>query len=200
MNTKRDIEFLYEVGCLRFLQRNWKQFLNPDFQNISEHTLRVMWIALILAKYEKAGNIEKIFKMALVHDLPESRCGDVHYVSRQYAELFEKEATEDIFNNVSIGEEFVKIWHEYEERKCIEAKIVKDADTLDVDLELQEQEAKGHQLKKVFKKMRQDAVYKKIYTKSAKKLWKEIQKSNPNDWHWNAKNRYTAGDWKTKKK
>ncbi|MCX6807103.1 MAG: HD domain-containing protein [Candidatus Berkelbacteria bacterium] len=78
--TKRDLEFIYEVGALRFLQRNWKQFLNADFQNISEHTFRVIWIALILAKHENVNSHEKIIKMALVHDLSESRTGDAHYV------------------------------------------------------------------------------------------------------------------------
>jgi putative hydrolase of HD superfamily len=200
MNIKRDLSFLYEIGCLRFVQRTWRQFFNADFQNVSEHTLRVIWISLILAKYEKVGNQEKILKMALVHDLPESRCGDVHYVSKQYSQLLEEKAINDIFDATFLGKEFVKIWQEYEERKCIEAKIVKDADTLDVDLELQEQEARGHKLKRVFSVKRKNAVSKKLYTQSAKKFWKEIQNSNPHDWHnVYARNRFNDGDWKTKK-
>lgn len=27
-------------------------------------------------------------------------------------------------------------------------------------------------------------------------MWQEIQKSNPHDWHFFARNRFTAGDWK----
>jgi putative hydrolase of HD superfamily len=93
MNLKRDLEFLYEVGSLRFLQRTWKQFLNPDFGNISEHIFRVTWIALILAKHEKARDHEKIIKMALIHDLPESRTGDVHYVHKLYTNHQEEKAS-----------------------------------------------------------------------------------------------------------
>src|SRR3989338_1252535 len=199
MSIKRDLEFLYEIGCLRFLQRTWKQFLNPDAQNISEHTFKVIWIALILAKYEKTASEDKIIKMALIHDLPESRTGDVHYVSRLYTERKEGEAIRDIFINTSFADEFVKIWREYEERKCPEAKIVKDADTLDVELELNEQEARGHKLKDIWFKKRGKIVFKKLFTKAARKFWQEIKRSNPHDWHLKGNNRFNSGDWREKK-
>lgn len=92
--------------------------------------------------------------------------------------------------------DFHETWKEYEERNCIEAKIVKDADNIDVDLELKEQEAQGHTLRSIWKDMRKKVTYKNLYTKTAKKIWEEIQTSNPHDWHLNARNRYTAGDWK----
>ena len=195
MNNKRDIELLYEVGCLRFLQRNWRQFLNADFSNETEHSFRVAWIAMILTSYEKVKNIGKVVMMALVHDAGESRSGDVHYVSRQYTSRDEELAVEDIFSGTSLQKEIVELWKEYEERKTIEAKIVKDADNLDVEFELKEQEAKGENLRKYWQDARQ-RVYKNLYTKSAKKMWQEIQSSNPHDWHFYARNRFTAGDWK----
>ena len=198
MNIKRDLEFLYELGCFRFINRVWVQLGNPNFQNNAEHTFRVIWLALILAKYEKSNDVNKIIKMALVHDLPESRTGDVHYISRLYTSRDEESAIKDIFNNTSV-KEFIALWQEYEKRKSLEAKIVKDADSLDVDLELQEQANKGIQLQSVFAELRA-AVAAHYYTKSARKLWKEIQKSNPHDWHLHARNRYTAGDWSKFKK
>ncbi len=124
MTTKRDLELLYEIGCLRFLQRNWRQFLNADFQNEAEHTLRVIWIALIIAQYEKVVNKEKIIKMALIHDISESRTGDLHYVSRQYSARDEKKAIEDILKDTALEKELVPLWEEYEKRDSIEAKIL----------------------------------------------------------------------------
>ncbi|MBI4363505.1 MAG: HD domain-containing protein, partial [Candidatus Doudnabacteria bacterium] len=82
MSLKRDLELLYEIGAFRFVNRTWVQMLSPEFASTTEHTYRVMWLSLIIAKYEGVTNYEKILKMALVHDLPESRTGDVHYVSR----------------------------------------------------------------------------------------------------------------------
>ncbi|MBI4226266.1 HD domain-containing protein [Candidatus Roizmanbacteria bacterium] len=195
---KRDIELLYEVGCMRFLQRNWRQFLNADFSNETEHTFRVIWIALVLAKHEGVKDLGKITQLALVHDIGESRSGDVHYVSRQYTKRDEGLAVRDIFQETSLDQEMLAVWKEYEERKTIESKIVKDADNLDVEFELKEQEAKGEQIGKYWRDARQ-IVYQNLFTKSAKRMWQEIQKSNPHDWHFFARNRFTAGDWKSKK-
>jgi putative hydrolase of HD superfamily len=199
MNLKRDLEFLFEVGTFRYVQRTWKQFLNPDFQNDTEHTFRVIMIALLIARYEKVKDLEKIMKMALVHDLGESRAGDVNYLSRQYTQRDEELGIKDVLKGTAI-EDFVGVWHEYEERKSIEAKIVRDADLLDVDLEIVEQEARGHQLKKYWRKGRQTTIKKMFFTKTAVRLQKEILKANPHSWHLNGRNRFNSGDWKQKTK
>lgn len=199
MSTKRDLEFLYEIGAFRFLQRAWTHVLTPEFANITEHIYRVMWLGLILSKYEKKGDHEKILKMALVHDLPESRTGDAHYLSRQYSKRNERLAIQDMVKDTSVAE-FEKIWKEYESKKSIEARIVKDADNLDVDLELIEQEARGSNLRKIFDSHRKIVARDRLYTKSAKKLWDLMQTSNPHDWHLNGRNRFRAGDWKHKKR
>src|SRR5689334_12627107 len=108
----RDIDFLFEVGCLRHLQRTWQQFLGIQFANVSEHTLRVIWIALILAQYEGYTDTGYLVKLALVHDLAESRSVDVHYVSRQYAKRDEEGAIKDTLANTVVGEEFLTLWKE----------------------------------------------------------------------------------------
>jgi len=194
-NPARDLEFLYEIGCLRHIQRTWKQFLNPDFQDLSDHILRVVWIALTIAKYEGVENSEKIMKMALIHDVSESRSVDSHYVSRQYVERHEEEAIKDTLDGTAVYEEFMAIWQEYEKRDCIEAKIVKDADLIDVDLELKEQEYRGIRLGEDTLAGRLYVAQEKLYTETAKELFYAIQESNPNDWHMKGKNRFTTGDW-----
>ena len=200
MTIKRDTELLFEIGCFRFLPRTWKRFLNPDVQNNAEHTLRVAWVALTLARHERKGDHEKIIKMALIHDLGESRCGDVDYLSRQYVERHESQAIKDIFNDTAHDREMVKFYHEYEKRECIEAKLVKDADNLDVEFELRELESRGHDLGVVWNKNRKKFVYTRLYTPSAKRMWREIHKANPHDWHLKGRNRFNAGDWGNKKR
>lgn len=181
MALKRDLELLYEVGSLRFIERAWKQFLNPDYANLAEHHLRVVWIALLLAKYEGKGNVEKIMKMALVHDVSESRTGDLNYLNKQYASRHESKAIKDVFKDTHLEKEMIALWHEYESKKTIEAKIVKDADFLDVDFELKEQESMGRKKMKSWALTRKK-IFTKLYTPSAKKLWKAIQTSKPEDW------------------
>lgn len=193
---KRDTEFLYEIGTLRFIQRTWKQFMNPDFANLAEHTLRVTWIATIIAQNESKADVAKVVKMALVHDITESRTGDVNYLSRQYTKRDEKSAIKDMLKDTSLEIEYLQLWKEYEERKSIEAKIVKDADNIDVDLELMEQKARGNPLPDKWNFMRKKGIRERLFTETARKLWDSLHETDPDDWHIKGQNRFNTGDLK----
>ncbi len=193
-STKRNLEFLYEMGTIRYIPRVWRQFLNKDFANLSEHHFRVAWIAAMIAK-EEGADAAKAMQMALVHDVAESRTGDVHYLSRMYTKRDEDSAVKDIFVGTSFEQDFLALAAEYEARMSLEARIVKDADNIDCDLEIQEQEANGIRLKETFRMMRY-RVHDMLFTATAKRMWEAIQQSNPHDWHMNGTNRFTQGDWK----
>ena len=194
MSMERDVEFLYEIGTLRFLQRTWTQLLRErDMANLAEHSFRVAWTAMTIAKYEGA-DIGKVAKMALVHDISEGRTGDAHYVSRFYVERHEEKAIEDIFHDTLLGEEMKSLWLEYEARETLEAKCVKDADWLDVDFELKEVYAKGDRIGEE-DLWHRDQLRDKLYTPTGKRLWDAIYQSDPHAWHRNATNRYNSGDW-----
>jgi putative hydrolase of HD superfamily len=198
---KRDIEFLFELGTLRYIDRTWKQFLSPGVANNAEHVFRVAWIAFTLAKYEKGKvNQEKILKMALLHDITESRTGDVNYLSRQYTKRNEEKAIHDMVEDTVHEKELLALAKEYEERKTLESRIVKDADNLDVELEIRELIEKEPRIWKTISNSRNKKVLPILYTETAKKFWKNINKSNPHDWHLLASgNRFNGGDWKKKK-
>ena len=197
--TKRDVDLLYEIGTLRFVPRTWQQFLRPDVANVAGHSFRVIWIALLLCKME--GVIEdKVLKMALMHDMAESRTGDVHYLSRLYTDRHEDKALQDMLNNSSLASKLIKIGHEMKAKTTVEAKIVKDADNLDVELELKELAARGHSLGTTWNEDRQREVRSRLFTDSAKKLWDQIHHTDPHHWHISANNRFTKGDWQTKDK
>jgi putative hydrolase of HD superfamily len=199
---KRDVDLLYELGAIRLIDRQWRRFHSTNFANLADHHFRVAWIALVIAAREgKKVDTGKIVKMALVHDIAESRAGDVDYLSRQYVERHEDIAIADMLADTSVGKEFLELWEEYEKRECLEAKIVKDADNLDVDMELVEQGAQGNPLGKTWQSNRTIVANTKLYTKTARKLFDEIQTTDPNDWHANSpKNRINGGDWKQPKK
>lgn len=182
-SVTRDLDFLFEVGTLRFANRTWNQFLNPNSQNLTEHTLRVVWIALVLAKHEGVTDTAKVIKMALVHDVSESRSVDVNYVSRQYADRHEDKAIHDTLGGTVVKDEMLPIWEEYERRVSLESKIVKDADHLDVDLELKELEAMGNSLGKALYPSREQTIETRFYTETAKKMWRALQDADPHHWH-----------------
>lgn len=190
MIKKRDVTFLYEIGSLRNVQRTWRQFFGSDVANNSEHIFRVMWTALIIARSENIKNEEKIIKMALVHDIAESRVPDTNYLSKAYSTRDEDKALKDILDETSLQEDFLVLFHEYEKRESIEAKIVKDADNLDADLEINEQAAMGNQVDKIWISRRKK-VYDSLYTQTAKKMWKELYITNPQQWHVDAHEKVT---------
>jgi putative hydrolase of HD superfamily len=132
--------------------------------------------------------------MALVHDITESRTGEVDYISRQYADLKEDMAINDMLSDTILEEDFLDVWKKYEKRDSIEAQIVKDADNLDVNLELMEQQIQT--IADKFLKPRNISVRPKLFTKTAKKYWDAIEKSDVHDWHVLGRNRFSSGDWK----
>ncbi|OGE87081.1 MAG: hypothetical protein A3C49_03450 [Candidatus Doudnabacteria bacterium RIFCSPHIGHO2_02_FULL_42_25] len=180
--TNRDIDFLYEIGSLRNVPRGWRQHLGFDVASDLEHTIRLIWIALIISRMEKAGDENKIIKMALVHDVAETRTSDLSYVQKVYVKADESKAADDMFDGTSVAD-YRHIIEEYEKRDSIEAKIVKDADNLDIDLELKEIEELGSKLPGKWATNRKLVRDEKLYTQSAKKLWEQIQSSDPSEWH-----------------
>ena len=188
-NSKRDLEFLFEIASLRNVPRGWRQHLGMDCASVLEHTLRVIWLALIIARREKIKNEEKIIKMALIHDITETRTSDLSYIQKVYVKTDDDSAAKDLFFKTSLNDFYLSIFKEYEERKLIEAKIVKDADNLDIDLEMKEFEERGSKLPKKWAEFRKKVRNEKLYTKSAKAIWDEIQKADVSDWH------LTANKW-----
>ncbi len=181
--SERDIDFLYEIGSLRNVPRGWRQHLGFDVASDLEHTIRLIWLALMISRMERTGDENKIIKMALVHDIAETRVSDHSYVQKVYVTSDEHRAADDMFRDTTVGD-FRQILEEYEKRESIEAKIVKDADNLDVDLELKEIEEMGSKLPgKWHQNNRKFVRDEKLYTESAKKLWDEIQTSDPSNWH-----------------
>lgn len=181
--SHRDIEFLYEVGSLRNTDRGWLQHLGMPCASVLEHTMRVMWLAMMIGRREGNVDEEKIMKMALVHDIGETRTSDLSYIQKVYVTADEERAVHDLFDGTIVAN-YEEVSKEYELRLSLEAKIVKDADNLDLDLEMRELQERGHQLpQKWFDNHRRTMRDNKLYTESAKQMWDEIWESDPADWH-----------------
>ena len=194
-----DINFLFEMGNIRLIDRMWRRYHFENMANVAEHHFRVFWIAMIIAAHEP-GKIDtgKIAKLCLLHDITESRVGEVDYISRQYVDRKEESAINDMLQGVSLKDEYLALWHEYELRESIESKIVKDADTIDVDMELAEQSASGHTLPKKWEQKRKHVSI-TLYTKTALAMWEQLKSVDPHDWHdLSPNNRINGGDWKIK--
>ena len=71
MTNKRDLELLFEIGSLRHIQRGWRQHLATNCANDLEHTVRVAFLALIIARREGIKNEEKADTERFSKDLRE---------------------------------------------------------------------------------------------------------------------------------
>lgn len=180
--NKRDIEFLYEIGTLKNIERSWNQTLGVSTASVLEHTVRVMCLALIIAKKEGADT-DKVLRMALVHDLSETRTADGNYIHKVYVKTDDEKAAQHLFAETSLEYLRLDALEEYEQRQSLEAKIVKDADNLDVDLEMKELEERGSKLVEKWKGFRKKVRDDKLYTDSAKELWDLIQTVDVSSWH-----------------
>lgn len=192
--SNRDVELLFEVSSMRFMPRVWRQFLNPPVANLAEHSFRVAWIALVLALREKSERPWAAVAMAMIHDLPETRAGDAHYLNAHYISRDEDAAMADALKDTSLHE-LEDLYKEFEIRETLEAKIVKDADNLDVEIDMMELRAQGHSVGEIWNEFRKRSVQPRLFTDSARAMWDEIHDADPHAWHLNGPNRFNSGDW-----
>ena len=182
MSIDRDLELMYEIGSLRNVPSGWRQHLATACASDLEHTVRVAYLALAIARNEGLNNDVVILKMALTHDIAETRVSDHSYVQKVYVSADEEKAAHEMFADTSLLDLKESLFA-YDRRDSIEAKIVKDADNLDIDLELKEMEEKGHTLPVKWREFRRVIRDQKLYTQTAKAMWNAIQTSDPSSWH-----------------
>jgi len=185
---KRLTAFFYEIGNLRKVIRNHQQMLlfQDLTDNIASHSFRVAFIGYFLAK-DLAANADKVIKMCLLHDIEEARSGDHNWVHKKYIKTFEDEIRREQLDDINNIEEMKELSKEYDGRKSIEAKIVKDADLLDQIFLLREYEWQGSQEAKkwLHEEDNDNEQEKLLFTDLAKKIAKEAKKQNPSEW-WNS--------------
>jgi putative hydrolase of HD superfamily len=83
-------------------------------------------------------DIERVLKMALLHDWAEARVGDMprtatHYFGADSRKRAERAALADILGSVGAAESQYKgLYQDYEQRRSLEARLVKAADIIDL--------------------------------------------------------------------
>lgn len=188
-----DVRLLFELGSLRHVDRTWRQFGGVPYANVAEHTLRVAFIAWLLAAHEGA-ELSRVVPMAMIHDVAEIRTGDVNYLSRMYTRRDEDLALHDQFAGTGVERDVLRLWEEYEAKETLEARIVKDADMLDCDVELRESAAVGCSLDGALRHTR-EGIRERLFTGSARDYFDRIYRADPHAWHTEGRNRHTQGDW-----
>jgi len=177
-NFTNDVDFLYEVGELRKIIRYFQYAQGAS--SVTEHTFRVCMTALILAKREGA-DITKTVLIALLHDVPEVRTGDANPWQKPYLEIHTEKAAHDMLSGTTLAD-LLPLIHDYEKRESLEAKIVKDADMIECEMEMRELKEMGSNCNAYFDALGDtEYVFNKLRTESGKAMYREVCNRRPFD-------------------
>ncbi len=181
--TKRTIEFLFEVGMLKKTPRTGYQFLGSGGESVADHSFRTAVIGYVLASQEPGADRNKVVLMCLFHDFPEARTGDHNYVNKKYVKTDEERAVQDQVRELNFGDEIVDLFREFNGCDTLEARLAKDADQLDLILELKGQLDSGNPNAKDWLSY----AVKRMITDGAKQMAQEILTTNSSDWWFDKK-------------
>ena len=156
------IKFLDDVMALKRVPRSgWITYRisKYDVEPVSSHTYSVAVIALVMSETVRLTNreldMEKVLKMALLHDLSESMTFDIskaylRYLGRRGEKVkrhLERKAISrilDDLNNGRLANTLRTTVEEYDSARSLEAKIVHCADAIDLLLQVIEYEKMGY--------------------------------------------------------
>ncbi len=175
-NYSRIADLVFEIGTLKNMKRMHSQVLPQSNDSIASHSFETTILGMILAKMEDKDE-NKIIKMCLFHDIPETRTGDANFVHSHYIKKNEKLAANDQLSNTPLKKEITDILDEFREGKSSEAIIAKDADLLSQLVSQCNYLKDSTELKRWNRHTASS-----LRTKSAKKLAKTIAKRNPLEW------------------
>ena len=134
---------LIELQRLKRLDRTgWTlRGLPNGTESVAAHSFGVGVTAMLLADccvtQGVAIDVEKLLRIALLHDWAETRVGDMPrtatlYFGSEARKQAETAAFSDIVNPVDANGSYTNLYNDYERRESVEARLVKAADVLDL--------------------------------------------------------------------
>ncbi|MFQ6134486.1 MAG: HD domain-containing protein [Nitrososphaerales archaeon] len=151
MSEEEDlIRFLRIAGRLKKEpRRGWvirAGVSNPE--SVADHTFRLILLAMLLGDL-RGLDTEKMMKLAVIHDLGESLTGDLTPMDAERLETKERDegtAIEEVFSNLPsrLRERYLRLWRELCSGTSKEAKLVSEADKLEMALQASEYMDEGY--------------------------------------------------------
>ena len=117
--------------------------LAPGAESVAAHSYGVAVTAMLLADEVRARgvelNVERVLRLALLHDLAEARTGDMPRTMAEYYGAEARRRAEGLAFADAVRElgeplrgEYGRLHEDYERRASVEAKVVKAADIVDL--------------------------------------------------------------------
>ena len=120
MESERIVDLLRDAGKLKRLTRaGWIESGVCEPESVADHSYRTALLSMILADVEGLDTLVTV-RMALIHDLAESRVGDLTPKVKEQTPEWEQEergAIHDILSQLpkTLAEFYERIWEEYQE-------------------------------------------------------------------------------------
>ena len=143
------LEFLQTVINLKKISRQgWVDKLNlKEPESVADHTYSLATMGMVLSDLGHYDS-EKVIKMALLHDLAESKIGDFtpDKIDKSQKEKIENNAFEEILASLpeSLQEQYLRIWNEYVKNESRESRLLHQLDKLEMALQARIYEKEGH--------------------------------------------------------
>ncbi|MBI1928311.1 HD family hydrolase [Candidatus Poribacteria bacterium] len=155
MDAQAILNFIEEIGVLKNLPRTGWRFRGiKDAESVADHCYRVSLLSMLLADVlTEQGvplNVEKVMRIALLHEVAEARIGDVpfpalEYIPESVKAAGERAALRSMFEKFgSFRQTYIELWEEFEEGTSLEGKLVRAADKLELMLQVFEYEKVGY--------------------------------------------------------
>ena len=145
--VSRAVDLLELAARLKRLRRTgWVMCHVPEAETIAAHSQGVVLATLLLLDMAEADgdgplDRERALAMAAVHDLPEAVLGDVPTPALRHLAPGAKTAAEagilgDLVEGTVVADRWRDLWNEFASRATPEARLVNDADKLDMFLQV----------------------------------------------------------------
>ncbi len=138
-SSNRELEFLLLANRLKTTPRTgWAVRGVPDCESVADHSFGVALTALTLSELVPLDlDREKILTMAVLHDLAESVTGDLslggsRLLPKGAKAEAETLAMDELLGGLGFADRWLDIWREFEDLGSDEARIVRDADRVDL--------------------------------------------------------------------
>lgn len=142
LNNNALLETLLQGNQLKRTPRTgWVQRGVPDAENVAAHTYGVSFTTLILSPtLGEPINLGKALAMAIIHDLPEALTSDIpspawRHLPKNSKFAAEQSAMNEIVDDLEKDTGLLTLWEEFQVAVTAEARLVHDADKIDLYLQ-----------------------------------------------------------------
>lgn len=148
------LDFFKVAANLKNVSRQgWIDKLSiSDPESVADHSYSMAIMCMVISDLENHDS-EKILKMVMLHDLAESKTGDItpDQIPKEKKMALENNAFLEIMENLpdKIKSQYLEIWNEYQENDSPESNIVHQIDRLEMALQARLYQKKGHSEEKL---------------------------------------------------